>query len=356
MRANGWLRLSMGKQVGLSIVELMIALLLGSLLTAGMVQIFTSNSQSFRTTEASARSQESARMSVDMLARALRNAGYFGCFPVNGVVNNLDTGHKDYDASLHDFRVEGIFSDAASRPAEAATGTDWFLVSGLRSGGVSMQAIGQINAASFDVNERGDLDPGDVIMVSDCNNGDIFQITNIAKDNPNKDKVNVVANSGSGLNDFSGNAPPGCNNPNNCLSGVYPTGAQVLIPYNETYFIGTGASGGRALFVSDSRLNPGNPIELVDGVEDMRVRYGVGTAENGVTNWEANTASISDWSTVIAAEISLLLRAGPDNLLEETMEICFPSWADCSSKNNYTAPDNSLYRVYSFTTALRNRI
>lgn len=355
MRANEWLRVSMGKQVGLSIVELMIALLLGSLLTTGMVQIFTSNSQSFRTTEASARSQESARMSVDMLARALRNAGYFGCFPVNGVVNNLDTGHKDYDASLHDFRTEGIFSDAASRPAEAATGTDWFLVSGLRSGGMNMHAISQINAASFDVNERGDLDSGDVIMVSDCTNGDIFEVTSVQQGGGNGSTINVVANSGH-LNDFTGNAPPGCNSNSNCLSAVYPTGAQVLIPYNETYFIGTGASGGRALFVIDSIRNPGNPIELVDGVEDMRVRYGVGTAENGVTNWEANTASISDWSTVIAAEISLLLRAGPDNLLEETMEICFPSWTDCSSGNNYTAPDNSLYRVYSFTTALRNRI
>lgn len=349
---------SIGKQVGLSIVEIMIALLLGALLTVGLVQVFTSNSQSFRVNEATARAQESGRMSVDMLARALRNAGYFGCFPVNGIVNNLNTDDDDYEAALHEFRMEGIFSESASRPAQAVGGTDWFLVSGLRSGGVNLQSTGQINSASFTINQRGDLAVGDEIMVSDCNNGDIFEISNIQQGGGNGVSVNVVANSGNGEpgNDFSGNAPAGCNNASNCLSAIYPAGAQVLIPYNEIYFIGAGNNGNRALFSINSRTNPGVAVELVDGVEDMAVRYGTGTTENGVTGWQTDADLISDWSSVIAVEISLLVRSGADNLFDQAINACFPSWTDCSGGNNYTAPNNGLYRVYSFTTALRNRI
>lgn len=358
MSDGGRLKVSFGRQAGLSIIEIMIALLLGALLTAGMVQIFTSNSQSFRVNEATARTQEAGRMSVDMLARALRNAGYFGCFPVNGVTNNLDATDDDYDASLHEFRMEGIFSESASRPGAALPGTDWFLVSGLKSGGVSVHSAANIDSVVFDVNETAsELVDGAIIMVSDCNYGDIFQLSGDAQ-SLGSGQYRLQANTGSGApsNDFSGNAPPGCSSGSNCFSAVYPAGAQVLFPYNEIYYIGTGANGTPGLFVINSRRNPGTPVELVSGVEDMRVRYGIGTAESGVTGWQTNADSISDWSTVIAVEISLLVRSGPNDLLDQTISACFPSWHDCSGGDNYTAPNNSLYRVYSFTTALRNRI
>lgn len=346
------------RQAGLSIIEIMVALVLGALLTLGLVQIFTSNSQSFRVNEATSRAQESGRIATDMVARAVRNAGYFGCFPENGIVNNLDTSDNDYDESLHDFSFEGIFSDSASRPAEALAGTDWFLVSGLRSGGVSLHSNEQVNSASFTVNQQGDIEPGDVIMISDCNHGDIFEVSNIQQGTGNEVSVTVVANSGDGEpgNDFSDNSPEGCNNTSNCLSAIYPSGAQVLTPYNEVYFVGAGNSGRRALFVINSRINPGTPVELVDGVQDMRVRYGIGTSSAGVNNWETDPDAITDWENVVATQVSLLIRSGNDDLLEDPMSVCYPSWTDCSGGDNFNAADNALYRVYSFTTSLRNRI
>src|SRR5690554_171960 len=159
------------KQQGLSIVELMIALVLGALVTLGVVQIFTSNSQSFRINEAGARAQESGRIASDILARALRNAGYFGCYPVNGIINNLNTSGDGYDKSLHNFRVEGITAEANLRPERAIAGTDFFMVSGLQSDGVSISSMEQVNAASFKVTKRGTLQPGDIVMISDCESG-----------------------------------------------------------------------------------------------------------------------------------------------------------------------------------------
>jgi type IV pilus assembly protein PilW len=343
------------RQQGLSIVEIMIALVLGALLTLGLVQIFTANSQSFRVNEASARAQESGRISSDILARSIRNAGYYGCFPVNGIKNNLDTTDNDYDETLHEFRPEGIFSNDTDAPTIADIDSDWFVVSGLRSGGVSLRSVGQINSASFTVNQRGDLARGDVIMVSDCNNGDIFEISNIQQGGGSTADVTVVANSGDGEpgNDFSANSPAGCNNANNCLSALYPDGAQVLRPYNETYFIAQGSSGTNSLFFIDSTSNSAQPIELVSGVERMRARYAIGDTSNFV-----DASGVGNWDNVVAVQIALLVRSGANNILETPRSMCFPWWeqdGECSVSDNFTAGDNALYRDYSFTTALRNR-
>ncbi len=348
------------RQAGLTIIEIMVALVLGALLMLGLTQIFTSNSQSFRVNEATARAQESGRIATDMLARALRNAGYFACFPANGITNNLDPDGTDYDENLHAFRSEGIFSSnvEADRPDGAIDGTDWFVLSGLSSAGISIYSEGNINSVNFYVNQTADeLKDGAVIMISDCNNGDIIQLTQDAKAQ-GSGEIKLQANSGKGApgNDFTGNSPPGCSSGANCFSAVYPPGAQILFPHNDTYFIGTGTSGRRALFVINSRTNSGASVELVDGVQNMQVRYGIGTAEAGVNNWETNPNAITNWDSVMATQVSLLVRSGDDALLEDPMSACFPSWADCSAGDNFNAADNALYRIYSFTTTLRNRI
>ncbi|WP_027707094.1 PilW family protein [Zooshikella ganghwensis] len=64
------------KQKGLSLIELMIALVLGLLLVAGVIQIFLGTSQTYRLTGDIARVQENARFALDILARDIRMAGY----------------------------------------------------------------------------------------------------------------------------------------------------------------------------------------------------------------------------------------------------------------------------------------
>lgn len=63
------------REHGLTLVELMIALLLGSLLVAGAAQIFASNSQAFRLQQVVSSVQESGRLATEMLQADLRRAG-----------------------------------------------------------------------------------------------------------------------------------------------------------------------------------------------------------------------------------------------------------------------------------------
>lgn len=339
-----------GRQRGLSIVELMIALALGALLTLGMVQIFTSNSQSFRINDANARAQEAGRIGADILSRALRNAGFYGCFPAQALVNNLNTKDPDYDAKLHVFRPEGLSAENDLKPAAAVAGTDFFVVFGARSDGVSIAASEQVNAASFKVTSSSGLQAGDIVVISDCVNGDIFEVSNIQGGGGGGGSITLVANGGNGKpgNDFSGNSPPGCSNPNNCLSAIYPEGARIMRTYNEAYYIAQGASGNNALFMRNSS---GNAIELVDGVTDMRVRY----SSDGAA-W-TNAAGVLDWGSVRAVQVSLLVQAGADNLTPEPSQYCFPGWENCDGvdADMTEAADNRLYRVYTFTVTLRNR-
>ncbi len=65
---------------GFSLVELMIALALGSIVTAGVVQLFVANSETHNLLVGQSRMQESARFALDFIGRQVRQAGYRGCF------------------------------------------------------------------------------------------------------------------------------------------------------------------------------------------------------------------------------------------------------------------------------------
>ena len=78
---------------GFSLVELMVAITLGLLLTAGMIQLFNSSKVTFRTNDAVARVQENGRFALEMLKIQLREAGTLGfCAGQVPIRNHLNTG------------------------------------------------------------------------------------------------------------------------------------------------------------------------------------------------------------------------------------------------------------------------
>lgn len=347
------------EQRGLSLIELMIALLLGSLLIVGLYQVFNSNSDSFRHNEASARVLESGRIATDILARALRNAGFFGCFPVQGITNNLDATDGQYEPQLHGFNTMGVSAEDngaySERPATAVAGTDFLHVTGVRRPGAIVQLSADLtDTTDVKLNQVGSLAVNQFLFVSDCERGDIFQISSLVVGGSS---VTVTAdNSGGGSgrpgNDFSGNAPAACSSVGSCLSSSYREGTEVFQPYSEAYFIGNAVGGGRSLFM---RQSDGTTLELVSGVEDMQVRFGEGSVSTGVQNWRS-AAAVGSWDDILAVEVSLLLASPEDDVLEAAQSYCFPGWEDCAADASKltVAGDTRMYRVFTFTSALRN--
>jgi type IV pilus assembly protein PilW len=69
---------AMGAQRGVSLIELMVALVIASLLAIGIVQIFDSTRAAFNTNSALARAQEGSRYALDYIQKDLRLVGHMG--------------------------------------------------------------------------------------------------------------------------------------------------------------------------------------------------------------------------------------------------------------------------------------
>ncbi len=85
-------------QTGLSLVELMVALVVGLLLLGGVIEIFVANKQTYRVADTSARIQENARFVAEILGHHIRMTGYrsdvtkdaASSFPVLGNTGTLN--------------------------------------------------------------------------------------------------------------------------------------------------------------------------------------------------------------------------------------------------------------------------
>lgn len=72
-------------QAGLSIVELLVALVISMLLMTGVVQVFLASKQTYASNEAASRLQENGRFALEFIAQSARHAGY-----VEAANNTLD--------------------------------------------------------------------------------------------------------------------------------------------------------------------------------------------------------------------------------------------------------------------------
>lgn len=64
------------RQAGISLIELLVALVLGLVLLLGISQVFLSSRQTFATNEAMSKLQENGRFALEFIARSARQAGY----------------------------------------------------------------------------------------------------------------------------------------------------------------------------------------------------------------------------------------------------------------------------------------
>ena len=67
------------RQLGMTLIEIMVALLIGAFLMGGVLQIFVSSKQTNRMQENLSRLQENGRFAMYFLSRDIRRAGYWGC-------------------------------------------------------------------------------------------------------------------------------------------------------------------------------------------------------------------------------------------------------------------------------------
>lgn len=314
-------------------VELMVSLVIGSLLMLGVFEIFISSNQNNRYAQSYARVQENGRLAMDILTRNLRMAGYQGCIDPDIIDLNIVADAPPTD----DLTADGIFgyeSDAGNWTIGAGAndrnpdlnaivnvpnGTDIVYIQYVSPTGVQVYCSGtgktcDVNNANVKIeNNSIGLGQDDIVVISDCENADMFQITN----SPTQDaasKTNLThANSNNSPTAFSMSS-------SNLLSKNYDENAQVFFYRALAYYVAdTGRDNERgdsiiALYQFDSLSQTSS--ELVEGVEQLQFQYGQRLSDGNLRFVPADDANI-DFEEVEAVRLSILVSSSDPIMPED---------------------------------------
>lgn len=302
------------KQQGLSLIELMIAIVISSLLMAGTIQIFVNNKQTYRVQEALSRLQENGRFAMQFLTRDIRMADFWGCAgSASKVTNRVQSADGGITVPPIDMGTGGVNGTDNT----GLNGSDSITLQGAYGSGLSI-ASHNVNAASFSLNtvNHGLVD-GDLVLATDCNKADQFMITNANSGST----VTIVGNTGVAHNNLENSGKPALQ---------YPEG-DILKVFNYGYTIKAGASGEPALF---RRINSTDQ-ELVEGIENMQIKYGEDTDSDGTANIYRDSGAVANMENVVSIRITLTARTLEDNV---------------------SLSGGRITRAFSSTITIRNRV
>jgi type IV pilus assembly protein PilW len=200
------------------------------------------------------------------------------------------------------------------------------------------------------------VEPADIIMVTNCSDSVITQVTGPSKEGP---KDVVVHNQGN-----IGGITPG--NAFQKLRTNYTGNGRILKLSMDTYYVGntkrTDAAGNvvTALYrVGASRV----PEELVEGVEDLQFKYGVDADSDSSFTAEAYRDASGDdgvdaWDNVRTVRLALLQRSSSPNILPSTQTINHEPGAAYEQypEVKYAGGDHRWRQVYATTVGVRNQL
>jgi type IV pilus assembly protein PilW len=341
--------LAWNSQDGMTLVEIMIALVIGLVLTAGVAQIFLSGKQTYRLQDGQSRLQENARYALELLTNDIRQAGYSGCANLSSIIPRVIADGDPNPDGVVDFTVTAASAvsgnDAATsswNPALSSTligkplaGTDVITVQ--YSQGCGAHLTGNMDAANANIqimeSNSCSIDAGDALMISDCVAADVFRA--------------VSASSAAGkqtiTHSSAKNTDPLDNTRSSFLSKPYQADAEIFGFTSRTYYVATGAGGQPSLWRLD---NPA--VELVEGVENMQILYGEDTDGDRIPNQYRKANNVINLANVVSVRVSLLMQTLDNNLLQLAQRYNYNDVA-------VTATDRRLRHVFTTTVDLRNR-
>lgn len=318
----------------------MVAMTIGLVLLGGVITILVSSQQTYRVNDALARIQENARFAFQLLSRDIRMAGYMGCVGEgtvpNNTLNNASEFLWDFGQPIQGFEASGG-GWAPALPTQITSplgGRDILVIRGVDGGDtrvISHPGGTPPGSADLKVTVGSGLEEGDIVLVTDCLAAAVFQITHI---NTSSGQDNVVHNTGAGT---PGNATKNL--------GQSFEGGEIVRMSTRSYYVRSNPNGNPALY-----WRQGNAAaeELVEGVEDMQIDYGVDTDGDRAADVYQTADLVADWESVVSVRINLLMQSMEDNITSQPQAVTF-------NGNVINPADRRLRKTYSTVIALRNR-
>ncbi len=295
---------------GFSLVELMVAMALSIVLLGGVISIYTNSKQTYSRQEGLSRLQENARFAMDKLFRQVSAAGYLGCLqtvgsgdPLSEKITNVlsdQTGYNNFARPIFGTEGGGSAPDTITL-SRANAGTAVSLTAPMNNGVDDLV----LNSAQLGY---GGLEQGDVVTVSDCSHASTFMITNSPSGN------GVISHA-------TGVTIDGQSNSTLDLQWTYGSdeGSVAVVmelqpgTTSTIYSIGTSAAGTAAGGACGAAtpgfcaLFEGNN-ELVEGVEDMQVVYGVDNDGDTQVDIYRNAGAVGNWDNVVSVKVTLTVN------------------------------------------------
>ncbi|MDL0433415.1 PilW family protein [Marinobacter sp. TBZ242] len=308
------------RQAGLSLVELMVALVLGLLLSAGVITIFISAKQDYQVQDAVSQVQENGRFSLEFLSSDIRMAGYTGCSNEMPTANSVENPPP----SLASFG-EGIEGFTGTPPAaqfpDALAGTDAVIVHMADTDNEFPVTNHNPDAAQISIVGTHEFDVGSILMIvdSDCSSQGIFLLTGPSSGTKN----NAVHNTGktftvggtSGVGNctkaLKGNFD--CDNTAGASSTAYSDGSTVFSIKSIGYYIKDPDKVATISSPTLYRVNLGAAYlggstteqPLVEGVSDLEILYGVRDGSNIQYKTADVVEAADEWNDVIAVRLDV---------------------------------------------------
>lgn len=294
---------------GVGLIELMISIALGLVITGAVFALFLASRQSLRSTENLARLHDDVRISFELLAREIREAGATLCGTPNigNVLNNPGSFWWSGAGTWNDDAIRG-YSGATTGPVEfglssakRVSGTDAIALRRASDSAVTIVSHNP-SSAQFKVNtsNHGFRD-GDILVACDERSGAIFQVTNASASNRT-----IVHNTGTGT---PGNCSKDLGYPTQCDGNrkerTFAPGGFLASYHASFWYIGySPVAGRRSLYRTD---NVRGAVEMARNVTDLRAEY---LQSNGATpptlaNSYVSADQVSRWADVVAVRITL---------------------------------------------------
>lgn len=320
---------------GLSLVELMISILLGLLLSSGIIAVYLESKRNFAAEEELARIQENGRFALGLLKRELSLAGFFGGYFLVSEILVPTTGPDKVDP------------DCASPAWALDINPSVDLIDNFSSSLVT------VDGTTLDCLTIADIEPGTDVFTVKRSTGEATVYEGIYADGVTaaKNKQMYLRVEGYGderewkYNDTAGFSDVDPNDP------IEYWEMHASIFFIRSYAVATG-DGIPTLCVVTLVGKTMEERCLVEGVEDMQIVFGEDTDGDSVPN--QYVSSPTDLDAAVTARIYLLMRSV--NELSGTANINTKTYTIIPGSTPVTFNDNYLRRIFSTTVLMRNSI
>jgi type IV pilus assembly protein PilW len=278
-------------QCGVSLIELMVALVIGLFMMGGAITVYLKARDTYATTDATARLQENARYALSVIETDVRMSDFWG------LTNRYDAITAD-GSSTFPTSCGANFATDATNYVTGTNNTYSLSSSTCAAYGAGAQSNSDVlitrhasaTRLTYTASPIAVADRNRVLVISSRTAGDIF----VPKDNSNWVSTTFAGSAGAGL----AATPPLLDLRQMNVSAYY---------VSQDSSVAAGYPGLRRKYLITGPAVADE--EILPGVENMQFQLGVDTNADGTADMFVNPGSVPAGGTPVSVRVWLLMRA-----------------------------------------------